>query len=77
MTDPVPAAAADPAARLSAATYTVAELAGLLQCSERHVHRLHDQKLVPGVIRAGRLLRFHRRLVDEWLAAGCPRPTRR
>ena len=53
-----------------AATYTVPDLARLMRCSPRHVHRLNDQGAIPGVIRIGRLLRFSKRLVDEYLAGG-------
>jgi excisionase family DNA binding protein len=49
-------------------TYTVAQLAALLQCSERHVWRLSDQNKIPGKLRLGRLVRFSRPQVDAWLA---------
>jgi excisionase family DNA binding protein len=55
---------------LERATYTIADLARLMQCSERHVHRLQSARAIPGAIRIGRLVRFSRRLVDEWLASG-------
>jgi excisionase family DNA binding protein len=58
------------AARLDAAsgTYTVADLARLLQCSERHVWRQIDLGAIPGKILFGRLVRFSRAVVDAWLA---------
>jgi excisionase family DNA binding protein len=65
LTDP-----SDKRERLEAATYTVADLARLLQCSERHVTRLNENRKIPGVIRFGRLLRFSKVLIDEWLAKG-------
>ncbi|HKB05373.1 MAG TPA: helix-turn-helix domain-containing protein [Gemmataceae bacterium] len=49
-------------------TYTVEQLAALLQCSERHVWRLSDQNKIPGKLRLGRLVRFARTQVDAWLA---------
>jgi excisionase family DNA binding protein len=55
---------------LEAATYTVADLAHLLQCSERHLWRQIDLGRVPGVLRVGRLVRFSRAAVDAWLNAG-------
>jgi excisionase family DNA binding protein len=55
-----------------AGTYTVPDIARLMQSSERHVWRQHDLDRIPGVIRFGRLVRFHRPTVDAWLAAGCP-----
>jgi excisionase family DNA binding protein len=54
--------------RLNAAMYTVAELADLLGVSERHVHRLRDQKKIPGEHRIGRCVRFSRAVIDAWLA---------
>jgi excisionase family DNA binding protein len=54
--------------RLEAATYTVAQLAELLGVSERHVHRLRDQKKIPGEHRIGRCVRFSRAVIDAWLA---------
>lgn len=54
--------------RLESATYTVAELSVLLDCSERHIHRLRDKKAIPGEIRVGRCVRFARRVIDGWLS---------
>jgi excisionase family DNA binding protein len=55
-----------------AGTYTVADLAGLLQCSERHVWRLIDLGRVPGVLRVGRLVRIARAVADAWIVDGAP-----
>ena len=55
---------------LEAATYTVAQLAGLLDVSERHIHRLRDQKAIPGEIRVGKCVRFARKVIDRWLGDG-------
>jgi excisionase family DNA binding protein len=54
--------------RLATATYTVPQVADLLGVSERHVHRLRDQKKIPGEIRLGRSVRFARNVIDSWLA---------
>jgi excisionase family DNA binding protein len=51
--------------------YTVRDLAGRTQSSSRHIWRLIDKGLVPGVYRLGRLVRIHRATADAWLAAGC------
>lgn len=67
--------AADPSPAARASTYTVEQLAELLQCSARHVWRLSDQNKIPGKLRIGRLVRFSRPQVDAWLA-GKPKPTR-
>jgi excisionase family DNA binding protein len=56
------------ATKLDAQTYTVEQLAGLLQCSPRHVWRQLDLNKIPGVIRCGRLVRFSRSVIDRWLA---------
>jgi excisionase family DNA binding protein len=57
-------------ATVEPATYTVADLALLLNCSERHVWRQIDLRLIPGVIRCGRLVRLSRRVIDDWLRTG-------
>ena len=44
------------------------DIAGLLKCSERHVRRMIDAREIPGMIRYGRLVRFHKGIVDGWLA---------
>jgi excisionase family DNA binding protein len=63
MTESVPSAPPEAAA----ATYTVPQLAALMQCSQRHVWRMLDLGQIPGVIRLGRLVRFSRKAVDQWL----------
>ncbi len=73
MTSADPSAPGIPAA---ANTYTVEQLAGLLQCSERHVWRLTDQDKIPGKIRLGRLVRFARPQVDAWLLGQPFKPSR-
>ena len=55
-------------AAVESGTYTVADLARLLHCSERHVWRQLDLGRIPGVIRCGRLVRLSRHLIDNWLA---------
>jgi len=49
-------------------TYTVPDVAGLLKCTQRHVRDLVATGVVPGVIRVGRLIRFHKGIVHDWLA---------
>ena len=60
----------DKAARLESQTYTVSQLSDLLGVSERHVHRLRDQKAIPGELRIGKCVRFARVVVDRWLSNG-------
>lgn len=54
--------------RLDTAIYTRRDLADLLGASERHVDRLVRAGQIPGVFKAGRLVRFRRVVVDRWLA---------
>lgn len=50
----------------------VNDFATLLSCSAKHVRRMADGGRCPPPIRLGSLLRWNRRVVDEWIAAGCP-----
>jgi excisionase family DNA binding protein len=52
---------------LDAGTYDVPDVAALLKCSERHVRNLAADHRIPGIIRCGRLLRFHRGILNDWL----------
>jgi excisionase family DNA binding protein len=70
--DTVPTAAK--LARLDPLTYTAAELADALGCSERHVWRKHAAGELPAAVHIGRLVRWPRKLIAEWIAAGCPAP---
>lgn len=48
-------------------TYTIEQLAQLLNCSPRHARRLDAEGTIPGRMTFGRLVRFSRRQVDAWL----------
>ena len=48
-------------------TYTIEQLATLLNCSLRHTRRLDAEGKIPGRMTFGRLVRFSRRQVDAWL----------
>jgi excisionase family DNA binding protein len=50
----------------------VRQVAALLNCSERHVWRLHDGGKMPSAVRLGALVRWPRRVIEEWIGAGCP-----
>lgn len=55
-----------------------AELAAMLAVSAKTVRRLVDSGRVPGVVRIGRLLRFRRAAVRQWIESSClPPPARR
>lgn len=60
----------------AADTYDVPELAALWKCSERHVRNMAEAGAIPGIVRFGRLIRFHRGTVNEWLAEQATRGTR-
>jgi excisionase family DNA binding protein len=64
--------AGEAAAKVDSATYTVRDIAALLQASERHVWRLHDGGKMPACVRLGRLVRWPKKLIDDWIASGCP-----
>ena len=74
MSDTLPSTARAPSvlAAVESATYTVPDLARLLNCSERHVWRQLDMGRIPGVIRCGRLVRLSRRIIDDWLVGNKP-----
>lgn len=55
-------------------TYDVSDVAALLQASERHVWRLLDAGRLPPCMRLGRLVRWPRKTIDEWISSGCPVP---
>ena len=48
-------------------TYTMEQLATMLNCSLRHARRLDAEGAIPGRMTFGRLVRFSRRKVDAWL----------
>jgi excisionase family DNA binding protein len=50
----------------------VLTLAAMLDCSTRHVERLSDAGKMPPALKIGRLRRWSRRSIREWLDAGCP-----
>ena len=54
-------------------TYDVSDVADLLKSSTRHVRRLADSGALPRPVHIGRLVRWRKADVDQWLAAGCPR----
>jgi excisionase family DNA binding protein len=50
----------------------VKDVAQLLSCSSRHVYRLCDGGLMPRPVKLGALVRWDRRAIEQWIAAGCP-----
>ena len=50
----------------------VREVAAMLSCSVRHVYRLADAGRLPAPVKLGALVRWPRREIEQWIAAGCP-----
>ncbi len=51
----------------------VSQVAEILSCSERTVWRWRDEKVMPTAIAIGRVVRWSRRAIMEWIQDGCPR----
>jgi excisionase family DNA binding protein len=63
--------------KLASAVYTAREVADLLQVSLRRVWQMRDAGEIPQPFPVGRLVRWSRTVIDEWIATGCPRPAKR
>lgn len=50
----------------------VRAVAEMLDCSPRHVYRLVDAGRMPAPVRVGALIRWPERVIEEWIANGCP-----
>lgn len=50
----------------------VRAVAAFLDCSPRHVYRLTDAGKMPPPVRVGALVRWDRRVLERWVADGCP-----
>ena len=57
----------------TAAMLDVQAVAELLACSTRHVYRLADSGRMPRPVKLGKLVRWSRSVIEEWIAGGCPR----
>ncbi|MDY3555750.1 helix-turn-helix domain-containing protein [Gemmata sp. JC717] len=51
-----------------ALTLDAHDLAALLKCSVRSVYRMRDRRELPAHLKLGRLVRWPRKVIDEWLA---------
>lgn len=58
---------------VEALTFDAHELAARLKCSVRSVYRMRDRGELPAHIQLGRLVRWSRRAIEEWLAGRGPR----
>ena len=55
-----------------AALLDVHEVAALLSCSVRHVHRLARSGRMPAALRVGSLVRWDGGCIRAWIDTGCP-----
>ncbi len=53
---------------------TVSDVAAMLQCGERTVHRMIETASIPAPVRIGRLIRWPKAKLTQWIDDGCPRP---
>ena len=53
-------------------TFTAKELAARLGISRAHVWKLLSLGQLPSPVRLGRAVRWDKRVIDAWLAAGAP-----
>jgi len=51
---------------------TVCQIATILNCSPRTVHRLADAGRIPPPFRLGGLVRWSGETIQAWIADGCP-----
>lgn len=54
------------------ALLTIGDVAKVLICSPRTVYRLAERGRIPQPVRLGSLLRWPRRVIDDWVTHGCP-----
>ncbi len=47
-------------------------VAALMNCSPRHIRRLAAAGRMPAPVKLGTLIRWPRRALQDWIAAGCP-----
>jgi excisionase family DNA binding protein len=55
------------------AMLTVHDVARMLNCSARTVYRLTDAGKMPRPVKLGALVRWPREVVEQWIAAKCPK----
>jgi len=48
------------------------DVAELLKCSDRHVTNLRKEGRMPPCIKLGTLVRWSRKVIEDWIAEGCP-----
>jgi excisionase family DNA binding protein len=58
--------------RVEAQLLAVGQVAVMMSCSERSVWRLSDAGKMPAPVRIGRLVRWPRNKLQQWIDDGCP-----
>ncbi len=53
-------------------TFDIQDVARMLKISTRSVRRLIDEGAITPPMRVGRLIRWPKRRIIEWIVAGCP-----
>ena len=56
----------------TSALLSVGQVAGLLNCSVRHIFRMADGGRMPSPLRLGACVRWPRSSIEGWVEAGCP-----
>ena len=56
------------------AMLTATGVAAMLACSPRTIYRLVDAGRIPGPVRIGGMVRWPRKLLEQWILDGCPVP---
>ena len=57
---------------VTAALYSIDDVAEILNCSTRHIYRLVDTRRIPQPVKLGALLRWVKTDIEHWIATGCP-----
>jgi predicted DNA-binding transcriptional regulator AlpA len=66
----MPAPARPPAPADPPDVLDVQGLGAKLKCSERHLYRMVERKLVPEPVKLGALNRWPRAVIDKWISDG-------
>jgi excisionase family DNA binding protein len=51
---------------------SVQDVAKLMQCSDRHLCNLRRAGRMPAPVKLGTLVRWPRKVIEDWVANGCP-----
>lgn len=51
---------------------TTKDVASLLRCTPKHIYELRKSKQIPKPLRVGRAIRWDPRVLERWIAEGCP-----